>query len=249
MLLQPHVDLRRIDSFGVLVQFRPAGAARHAEHFGTSNSKSSARRAIRSLSCRLVPGSVCTLIVSVPSLNGGRNSEPIQNTTNFDENARTSVADENRPGMPQRKPQHTCVHTLEPPQQKRVLSLLHEAALAATRNDAKHRRDRQRHDQGRHQRNHVRQAQRSEHPAFQSGHRKQRQHDHAHDQRRVDDRVAHFAGGQEDDLERVFVAAAAWRFSRRRRKMFSMSTIASSISSPMATAMPPSVIVLIEMPN
>ena len=38
-------------------------------------------------------------------------------------------------------------------------------------------------------------------------------------------------------------------FSRSRRKTFSTSTIASSTSSPMATARPPSVIVLTEMSN
>ena len=44
---------------------------------GTSNSNVSTCRATRVLSVRLVPGSAWTLIVSVPSLNGGRNSPPI----------------------------------------------------------------------------------------------------------------------------------------------------------------------------
>jgi len=45
---------------------------------GTSSTIASTSRATRLLSARLVPGSVCTPIVSVPSLNGGRNSPPIQ---------------------------------------------------------------------------------------------------------------------------------------------------------------------------
>ena len=39
------------------------------------------------------------------------------------------------------------------------------------------------------------------------------------------------------------------RFSRSLRKMFSMSTIESSTRSPIATAMPPSVMVLIVVPQ
>ena len=40
-----------------------------------------------------------------------------------------------------------------------------------------------------------------------------------------------------------------WRFSRRRRKVFSTPTIPLSTISPMATASPPNVIVLIERPK
>ncbi|EXI74432.1 MAG: hypothetical protein FAZ92_00318 [Accumulibacter sp.] len=43
--------------------------------------------------------------------------------------------------------------------------------------------------------------------------------------------------------------AGFWRFWRKRRMMFSRSTTASSTSSPMAMASPPSVIVLIDSPK
>ena len=46
-----------------------------------------------------------------------------------------------------------------------------------------------------------------------------------------------------------FNGLPAMRFSLSRLKIFSTSTMASSTNSPMATAMPPSVIVLIESPN
>ena len=45
---------------------------------------------------------------------------------------------------------------------------------------------------------------------------------------------------------RTFFGLSSARFSFRRRNTFSTSTIASSTSAPIATAMPPSVIVLIE---
>ena len=56
---------------------------------GTSHSSASARPATRLLSSRLVPGPVCTLTVSDPSLNGGRNSDPMPATASTDPYPRT----------------------------------------------------------------------------------------------------------------------------------------------------------------
>ena len=50
-------------------------------------------------------------------------------------------------------------------------------------------------------------------------------------------------------LERPGAGRGFCRFSFRRRKMFSTSTTASSTSSPMAIARPPSVMVLIDRPK
>ena len=49
-----------------------------------------------------------------------------------------------------------------------------------------------------------------------------------------------------DDPQRRPRVRRAALFSRSRRKMFSTSTMASSTSSPIATAMPPSVMTLID---
>ena len=59
---------------------RPVARRATATTSGTSNIRASARSAIRIPSRKLVPGGVRTLIVSVPSLKGGRNSEPICET-------------------------------------------------------------------------------------------------------------------------------------------------------------------------
>ena len=92
-------------------------------------------------------------------------------------------------------------------------------------------------------------AKRRKQPPFHAAQREQR-HEHQHDQNRAEhDRVPHFAARFIHHAQRMHSDRAACLFSRSRRKIFSTSTIASSTSSPIATASPPSVIVLIDMSN
>ena len=62
----------------------------------------------------------------------------------------------------------------------------------------------------------------------------------------IDERTSLDASLDHDVRARASGFAAPARFSRSRRNTFSTSTMASSTSSPMATASPPSVIVLID---
>ena len=84
---------RRVDALGVLVVLGPARCAgRPTRPRAPRASSASTRRRPGSLSRRLVPGSACTLTVSVPSLNGGRNSPPIPPRASFDSPASTTTA-------------------------------------------------------------------------------------------------------------------------------------------------------------
>ena len=109
-----------------------------------------------------------------------------------------------------------------------------------------HRRDRQRHEQRGQDRDDVGDAQRREQPALDPGQGEQRQEHQDDDHRAEDDGRADLEAGLVDHAQGRLRAAASALFSRSRRKMFSTSTMASSTSSPIATAMPPSVITLID---
>ena len=129
------------------------------------------------------------------------------------------------------------------------LSLLVSAVLAGQQIIGQDRRDGDRREQRGEDRDDVGDAERREQPPLDAGQRKQR-HEHQHDDhRRVDDAGADLLARRRDHLQdragfgrgRGSPAAAAG-CSRR-------PTTASSTSSPMAIARPPSVIVLMVRPK
>ena len=109
--------------------------------------------------------------------------------------------------------------------------------------EAERRREGQRDEQRGKDGEHVGESEGSEEGPRQSLEEEDRQEDQHHDQRAVDDRAPHLERGGEDDLEGGAWAAAA-RFWRSRRSMFSTSMIASSTTSPSAITSPARTMVL-----
>ena len=206
----------------------------------------STRRPISSDFASDVPGSVFAWTVSVPSWNSGRNAVPIRVIANAAPASSTSGRRDDQTRAIERERQHPREASLERPRQPAVVPALDRTGVRQER-VAQRRRHDDRDDQRREQRHDVGEGQRRQQPPLDAGQDEERQEHEHDDERREDDRPADLERGVADDLgDRALLLRRLRRFSRRRRTTFSTSMIASSTSAPMAMAMPPSVMVLID---
>ena len=83
-----------------------------------------------------MPGGACTLTVSVPSLNGGRNSPPIQKIDATDDDDQHGHDDQDGVGVPQREAQQLALEPLQPAEQERVALRAPGTRRAAAGSDA-----------------------------------------------------------------------------------------------------------------
>ena len=165
---------------------------------------------------RLVASSAMAPIVNDPSLNGGMNSPPMNNTAETDNVASTAVMASTMPAC-RSVICDTRASSIRFNQRSKAGSWACSRNFAlGSKYDASTRRHRQRHAQRRQQRQQIRQPQRREHPPFEPSQREERHHDQHHDQCGVHDAIAHLGRGQEDDLDRI-VRLRFCRFSFKRR--------------------------------